>query len=152
MNKIINSLDIKKIAWLGAGAIFFMFDRYLKSIAIKEHSHFKIIGDWLIFNFVPNRNIAFSLPINGSGLNIIICLIIIGIILYLLLAKSNNLEKISFFIILLGAISNLIDRLQYSYVIDYLDLKWFTIFNLADVLISFGTILLIYSLLKKSHD
>lgn len=152
MSKIINSQNTKKIAWCLAGAIFFIVDRYLKSLAITEHNNFKIINDWLIFNFVPNRNIAFSLPVNGLGLNIIIGIVIIGITIYLSLVKLNNLEKISLFAILLGAISNLIDRLQYGYVIDYFDLKWFTIFNLADVLISLGTVLLIYSLFKKPHN
>lgn len=152
MNNKINSFDIKKIAWLIAGAIFFMFDRYLKNFALKEsiNSH-KIIGDLLTFNFIPNYNIAFSLPLHGLGLNIIISLIIATIIIYLLFSKLRLFEKIAFSAILLGAISNLIDRWQYGYVIDYLDLRWFTIFNLADVFISFGTITLIILLFKKSH-
>jgi hypothetical protein len=38
-------------------------------------------------------------------------------------------------LVLIGAISNLYDRLSYSYVIDYLDLKYFTVFNVADAMI-----------------
>jgi signal peptidase II len=152
MSKIISSQNIKKIAWLIAGAIFFITDRYLKDLAITTNQSHKILGDILSFNFIPNYNIAFSLPLKGPWLVIIISLIIMAIIIYLLSFKLKNSEKISFFLILLGAISNLVDRLQYGYVIDYFDLKWFTIFNLADVLITLGTLILIISLFKKSHD
>ncbi|MFZ2310722.1 MAG: signal peptidase II [Patescibacteria group bacterium] len=151
MSKIITSYNIKKIAWLIAGAIFFILDRYLKNLAITTDKSHNILGDILTFNFIPNYNIAFSLPLRGPWLTIVISLIIISIIIYLLFSKLKKIEKISFFFILLGAISNLLDRLQYGYVIDYFDLKWFTIFNLADVLITFGTIVLILSLFKKSH-
>jgi lipoprotein signal peptidase len=48
--------------------------------------------------------------------------------------------------IILGATSNLADRFQYGYVIDYFDLKYFTVFNLADVLIVGGTIGLLWFL------
>ena len=152
MSKIIASHNIKKIAWLTAGAIFFIIDRYLKNLAINSNGQLhKIIGDVLTFNFIPNYNIAFSLPFNGPWLKAIISLIILIIIVYLLFAKLKPLEKMGFFLILLGAISNLIDRWQYNYVIDYFDLKWFTIFNLADVLITGGAAILILSTFKKSH-
>ncbi len=50
-----------------------------------------------------------------------------------------------------GAISNIIDRLSYGYVIDYLSLRYFTVFNLADVMISSGAIILILKNLKKTN-
>lgn len=152
MNKIISSQNIKKIAWLIAGAIFFILDRYLKNLAVTANKSHSLLGDILAFNFIPNYNIAFSLPLHGSWLVITIALIIMAIITYLLLVKLKPLEKMAFFLILLGAVSNLIDRLRYGYVIDYFDLRWFTIFNLADVLITLGTIFLIFSLFRKSHS
>jgi signal peptidase II len=152
MSKIIASQNIKKIAWLIAGAIFFIIDRYLKNLAVTTNQSHDLLGDILTFNFIPNYNIAFSLPLKGPWLVASISLIIIAITIYLLSVKLKNYEKISFFLILLGAISNLLDRLQYGFVIDYFDLKWFTIFNLADVLITLGTVMLILSLFKKSHD
>jgi len=50
--------------------------------------------------------------------------------------------------VILGAAGNLFDRLKYGYVVDYLDLKYFTAFNLADVMIVAGVIYLIYVLIK----
>lgn len=131
-------------------AIFFLIDRYLKTIALTSKSK-TLISNLLDFNFVPNYKIAFSLPISGPWLSVLIGGVIVAIFYYLFLNHKHlkRLEFISFFGILLGAISNLIDRLSYGFVIDYLDLRWFTIFNLADAMISIGSIILFISLLKK---
>lgn len=151
MNNKFFSFYLKNIAWFSAGVIFFIFDRILKFLAISStvNSGQQIIGDLLLFNFVPNYNIAFSLPFSGLWLNILISLIIIILLAYLF--KTKGLEKSALYLIIFGAISNIIDRWYYGYVIDYLDLKWFTIFNLADTLICCGTIVLIFSIFKKSH-
>lgn len=45
--------------------------------------------------------------------------------------------------IVAGAASNLVDRLRWGQVVDYLDVPWFTVFNLADVLITTGVALLV---------
>ncbi len=150
MNNKILKLLIINIAWLFALAIFFMLDRFLKLLALNS-SEKTIIPNLLNFNFVPNYNIAFSLPLGGQYLNFLIGGIIIAIIIFIILNynRLKTLEFISFFGILLGAISNLIDRLQYGFVIDYLDLRWFTIFNIADALISICSITLFISLIKK---
>jgi len=150
MNNKISKLHIKNIAWLVALAIFFLIDRFLKLIAISSPTKI-IINNLLSFNFVPNYQIAFSLPVSGPWLSILISLVIITIFYYLILNYKHlkSLEFISFFGILLGAVSNLFDRLKYGFVIDYFDLRWFTIFNIADALISICSIILFISLLKK---
>jgi len=150
MNNKTLKLQIKNIAWLITLAIFFLFDRYLKLIALTTSSK-TIISNLLNFNFVPNYKIAFSLPVSGPWLSVLIGGVIIAICYYLFLnhKQLKNLEFISFFGILLGAISNLIDRFKYGFVIDYFDLRWFTIFNIADAMISVCSIILFISLLKK---
>ena len=156
MNNKIFKLQIKNIAWPFLVAIFFLLDRYLKFIAITywPNNTRQIFGDLLKFNFVPNSNIAFSLPLSGVWLSVLIAIIIVSITSYTIL-NAKHLSKLEIFSlsgIILGAISNLIDRLQYGYVIDYLDLKWFTIFNLADTLISVSTVILVIYLLKTKKD
>ena len=56
--------------------------------------------------------------------------------------------------IIFGAISNMLDRLKYGFVIDYLDLKYFTVFNMADVMIVGGVlgIILIFCRGKKVYN
>jgi signal peptidase II len=53
--------------------------------------------------------------------------------------------------IIFGAISNLVDRLKFGYVIDYIDIKYFTVFNLADIMIVVGcSVIVLPALLKKN--
>lgn len=133
--------------------IFFLVDRFLKLTAIKiAPLSISLIKQVLSFNLTVNQNIAFSLPLNGSWLNWPIVAIILYF-LWLLWRIKNDAsklqEKIAICLIASGAFSNLIDRLQYGYVIDYLNLKYFTIFNLADVMIVIGSLLLAWQTLKK---
>lgn len=145
-NNISKNKTLKNIAGLIVVAMFFSGDQILKSFARAQgqNTSFPLLGDWLRFHFVPNPYIAFSLPLGGMLLNLIITLIVLGLILgiiYLILQKKQQKALIiPLTFILFGAISNLLDRLLFGAVIDYLDLKYFTIFNLGDVMISLGVI------------
>lgn len=136
-------------------AIFFMADRYLKFLAINSQGKpgVELIGSFFSFNFIPNYFIAFSLPLGGVVVETIISVIILllaYLIFYLILSKKAKLGYIILLtIILFGAISNMIDRLAYGYVVDYLSVQYFTIFNLADVAISGGAIMIIMHNFKK---
>ena len=98
---------------------------------------------------VRNTGVAWSLFDNQTLLVLIIStIVIIGIIIYIKKNKPNtNIEKISYSMILGGALGNLIERLVYSYVTDFIDIHIFgynyPIFNLADTFIVIGAILLI---------
>lgn len=65
----------------------------------------------------------------------------------------STLEKISYIFLTGGIIGNLIDRIIYGYVVDYLRFIIFDynfpIFNLADICITIGVILLIINMLRK---
>ena len=128
-------------------AIFFIGDRLLKNwaLTLEINENYKILGDWLILSFAKNYNIAFSLPINGAWLLPVIFLIIVSIITLIVktIYQKKELEFSAIFLtfIVFGAISNMIDRLLYGYVIDYLAIKKFSILNIADVMISLGALL-----------
>jgi len=161
MNKLITKIKLQNIAIALGIAIFFMIDRGLKILAqnLSPEAYFKLLGDWFLFRFTPNPYISFSLPFSGILLNITIILIIISLIyyiFYLILSKKKYyLSHVDFkntiillTIILFGAISNILDRFLHGYVIDYLELKYFTAFNLADIMISGGIIILMIKTLK----
>lgn len=149
MNNKESKLHIKNIAWLIMLAIFFLIDRYFKLLAITISSR-PIITNLLNFNFVPNYQISFSLPISGSWLILLISFIIGGLLFYTAInyKKLRTVEFASLLGIIIGALSNLIDRFYYGFVIDYLDLKWFTIFNLADVMISISSLILFFYIIR----
>jgi len=121
-------------------AIFFLiFDRLFKIMAIKGwlEAPVSLLGKMFRLKFIPNYNIAFSIPFRGAWLIILILAIILLLFYYLFyyLRKKDYESFGVIFTVLLGAVSNLFDRVKYGYVIDYLDLKYFTVFNLADVMI-----------------
>jgi len=147
---------LQNIAFLSA-AMFFVVDRFLKARAISGSWKMPVdlLGSWLKFDFTPNYYIAFSLPLGGQLLLILTGVIILTIFFYsfyLLLAKKLKLDLfLPLTILLLGAISNFIDRAQYGYVIDYLSCRYFTVFNLADVLIVSAVVCILFKMLKKDN-
>lgn len=131
-------------------AMFFVLDRYLKFLSINLENDIYLIKNYLIFTFYPNKYISFSIPIGGLFLNVLLsCLIVLLLVnLFLLIKKKQKIEFLAWLTVLFGAFSNFWDRIKFSYVIDYLDFKYFTVFNLADVLIFFGCLVVLFSSFK----
>ena len=76
-------------------------------------------------------------------------IIIIIVTLIYFIRKTTGIEKYSFLIILAGALGNVFDRFFYSAVPDFIDIHyqnfhWF-IFNVADIFITIGVVLLLYT-------
>lgn len=109
----------------------------------------KIINNFFYLTYVHNKGAAFSILVGYRYLLIIITIIFLYF-LYNYLRKQVNifkLEIISYGLILGGVLGNLIDRILFGYVIDYLDFLIFNynfpVFNLADSFIVIGCIMLI---------
>lgn len=130
---------LKTAAFLIAAVLFFVLDRFLKFLALEGFFDPPIFlfGDIFKFNFASNYGIAFSLPLGGPILTIAISLTVLALLYFLiyLVKQSRKTEALILFALFLGAVSNLADRLSLGYVVDYLDLKYFTVFNLADAMI-----------------
>lgn len=145
--------DFKKMAVIYLAVIFFVaLDRFFKIFALTNQvGEFNLLGEILKFSYKANYYIAFSLPVYGVWLNIAVSLIILSLIIYLfkIWRKSDSGLIISLSAVILAAGSNLYDRLKYGFVVDYFDLKYFTVFNLADVMITVGVFLLLLHFYKK---
>jgi len=102
--------------------------------------------------YICNKNISFSLVIPQSILPTLLALIIFALlfILFKFQPKLSVLEKISLIFILSGAISNILDRLLFGCVIDFINLGFWPSFNLADAFISSGAIILIIQTLTHT--
>jgi len=139
---------------ISTAVIFFIaLDRFFKALAFSNQaSSLNLLGEILKFNFKANYYIAFSLPLKGFWLDAVIGLIILLLLFYLARAWQGGRSgaAVCLFAVFLGAASNLFDRLKYGYVIDYLDLKYFTVFNLADTMIIIGVANLL--LILKARD
>jgi len=111
--------------------------------------------------YVANPGAVFGLPVNQTFLLIIttlVILLIIPLFLYYLSARYRSpitsLCIICFGLILGGAIGNLIDRLRFAYVTDFIDIRlWgnfhWPAFNFADASIVIGTCTLAYALFRS---
>lgn len=139
-------------------SIVLIIDQFIKLIIknnIKLENQIEIIPKFFSIYYVENTGAAFSILSNNTTLLIIISVVIILLLDNLIKKEKtfNNLATFSLGIIIGGIFGNLIDRILYRAVIDYLSFTIlnynFPIFNLADIGITIGVILLIISMLKK---
>lgn len=99
---------------------------------------------------VHNTGAAFGLFRGSAMLFVWFALIVIGIILYFYSKIPRKAAPQIFVAIILGGtIANLIDRIRLGFVIDFIDMKFWPAFNIADAAITVGVICLIIYLLKK---
>ena len=135
--------------------VVFLADRISKILILKLSSfngNLDIeINKFLNFNLIWNEGVAFGWFSFNQQLyyNLLTLLIIlITLIILWMVLKTNSYEKLAYMMIFGGSAGNIYDRIQYSAVPDFIDFHinnfhWF-IFNVADIFITFGVILLIY--------
>ena len=136
--------------------LIFLLDRISKIYVIHLDEIFlnsEIISlKFINIQLIWNEGVAFGLFAfdDKSFYNMITGFIVIIILtLIYFIRKTRGIEKYSFLIILGGALGNVFDRFFYSAVPDFIDIHyqnfhWF-IFNVADIFITLGVILLIYA-------
>lgn len=127
------------------------FSKYIIRQKMSLAGSIPIIKSVFHITYVENRGIAFGLFPQGSSLFIVISLIIIlGIIFFERKKVIKSLkERFCLGLILGGALGNLIDRLRFGFVIDFLDFRIWPVFNLADSGVCIGGILMVFFLLRK---
>ena len=136
----------------------FFLDLITKNYALSSLiiNHSISINNFLNFTLAFNHGAAFSFLSDAGGWQrwffIIFSIIVILIITYILV-KEKNSKYIAFSFVIGGAIGNLYDRILYGYVIDFIEFHYnsfyWPIFNIADIAISIGIILLLYSMFAK---
>ncbi len=114
-----------------------------------------IIKNFFYITYTHNTGAAFSI-FTGKRLFLIVITIIVLIIIINYIKKNKITKKaelIALSLVMGGSIGNLIDRIVYGYVIDFIDIKIFgydfPVFNIADSFITIGVILLILTLNRK---
>lgn len=123
----------------------------IKNLSLIDYNFFKF-NLYLSFN----ENIAFGIPINKLLLYFVTT-IIIGILLYLIYVFSQKKQYNLVLVIILilgGAVSNIMDRIYYKAVVDYLDFRFWDFiwptFNIADAMIVSGALIWLYIDYKES--
>lgn len=151
-----NKQKIFKIAIL-----VFVLDQLIKIIVktnMNIHEQITIIPNFFSLYYVKNTGAAFSILQNNTTLLIIISVIFICLLNYFIKQEKEitKLLIISYGIILGGIYGNLIDRIISHSVTDYLSFNFFSyyfpVFNLADIAIVLGMmLLLICTIIEKKE-
>ena len=133
-----------------------LIDQLTKYLMFHNNKIF-INKDFLLFklDFVKNYGAAFNIL---SGNRILLSLISIFfsiILIYLILRRNTStiLDLYSYSFILGGTIGNGLDRIMKGFVVDFINLNIinFPVFNIADISINIGLILILYSIFKNKR-
>jgi len=113
---------------------------------IKPGTRIPLLGDWLQIHYVQNKGIAFGLLGHGPAFLLPLTLIATLLIAYLLYRTPPEERWWAWTLSLLlgGAAGNLIDRVRFGYVVDFLELSFWPTFNVADMAVSAGMAMLVF--------
>lgn len=140
------------------GFIVLLIDQIVKLIiknVLSLNQEVIVIKNFFSIHYLQNEGAAFSIFQNKT-LFLILTALICLVVLITYIQKENNLNKISTIslgLLLAGITGNLIDRLIYKKVIDFLSFTIFNydfaVFNIADIAITTGVFLLLISCIKE---
>ena len=126
--------------------VFDQLSKYYIQTTMVLNSSIPVIDGLFSITYIQNTGAAFSLMQGKTNVLILIqAFVILAILVYVFL-KKNPLHwslLVSLALIVGGGAGNLIDRIRYGYVIDYLHFHFWPIFNLADISVCIGCGLLI---------
>lgn len=153
--------------WLGVALMVVLLDQLTKTLIVGAFAYGDAMPVTRYFNLVRvhNEGAAFSFLANAGGwqrwffvgLGVVTC----GLMTYMLRQHAQQkLFALALSLIMGGAVGNVIDRLVYGHVIDFLDFHWtwlsglfyrghFPAFNVADCAISVGAALLVLDELRR---
>ena len=136
-------------------AIFIFVLDQLSKILIEKYIYddqIVVLKNIFSLTYVKNTGGAWGVM---NGIPIIFLILVPIVIVAVFMAAINShklLEKVSWYIIIGGALGNYIDRLTRGYVVDFLDFHIWPVFNVADIFVVIGCFLLIVSSFTKKSD
>lgn len=130
--------------------IILFIDQLIKLII--QNNNINIINKYISIIYVKNTGAAFSILSGNNSLLIVLSIIIFILIYYLSNNYHDILSDIDFGLIYGGLFGNLLDRIIYGYVRDYISILSFPIFNIADMGIVIGITLLIIHEIKEEKN
>ncbi|HEV8192529.1 MAG TPA: signal peptidase II [Ktedonobacterales bacterium] len=144
----------KDAAMVAFGLLVIIVDQLTKHwvqtyFAAHPGTAISLLGDVLTLDYTQNTGVAFSL-LSGQAIMfflIALAICVIGALYWRTRETGTLLLKVSFGLVLGGAIGNLIDRIAHQYVVDFIHFQIrsvfdFAVFNVADSAITVGVILL----------
>lgn len=130
------------------GIIIICIDQLTKNLVQVFDADVNIINNFLRIKYVQNTGAAFSMFKGHTTILILVSIVLLVLVYNLMFSyKETKLNNLSFGLIIGGIIGNLIDRIFFQCVRDFIDINIFNfpIFNIADMAIVFGIVLLLIS-------
>jgi signal peptidase II len=109
---------------------------------------------WFEFHYITNTGAAFGLFKNGNLFFIGVAIVVSAVVLYYYwhLPAGEWLLRLGLGLQLGGAVGNLIDRLRVGNVIDFIHVRYWFVFNLADASLVVGVALMAFLLLQQDFE
>ncbi len=137
----------------------FILDRLTKFLVrhfMFEGESIPIIENVFHLTYYRNPGAAFSLFEHKRAFFIVVTMVILGVILYYYFNLPEDKKAARFALALQfgGAVGNLVDRILSGYVVDFLDFRFWPVFNIADSAIFIGVFILCWEILTwpKEED
>lgn len=125
--------------------------KFLALHFLSETPSLPLIQNIFHLTLVKNTGVAFGLLRHASS-HIILLTVVSAAVLFVILFRAKRLyDRFALGLILGGAVGNLIDRLRFGYVVDFLDFRIWPVFNVADTCVSIGVGLLLLDLLLRKN-
>ncbi|NLC62594.1 MAG: signal peptidase II [Thermoanaerobacterales bacterium] len=120
--------------------------KHAVKLSLNPYDSIPLIKGVFNITYVQNTGAAFSILRGKTHFFTVVTLIVITVIIYTTIkfTPKNKWVRVLIAFILGGAVGNLLDRLRYGYVVDFLDFIVFPVFNVADMAIVTGALLLAY--------
>lgn len=130
------------------GVVIAAIDQLIKLLVntnLKPVGSVDVLGDVVKLTYVENRGVAFGMFQGMQWLFAVFTFVMLGAIIFLMFKRrpKSKFFYVSAALIIGGGIGNLIDRIFYGYVIDYISLSFFPpVCNFADYCITIGVFML----------
>ena len=151
----------KLLIYVIAIALLVIIDQITKYLIIKNfdlHEEKQLIGDFLVLTYIRNSGAAWG-SFSGKAILLLVFTFIIFIFIFRLLYRIWDIPKfkpvrICLLFVVGGAIGNMIDRIRFNYVIDFIFFKFinFPVFNFADICVTLSVIVLVLLFIFKYND
>ncbi len=142
--------------WIAALAALAL-DQYTKYVVVAGFApgESRIAVPHLLFwTYVQNHRGAFGLFGSQAWLLVGMAIVVLALFWFAFrdAAAKSALVQVAFGAIFGGAVGNIVDRFHYGYVVDFIDLRWWPVFNAADSCITVGVALLVISSIVKERS
>lgn len=149
----------KKIFYFGLALASFSLDQFSKIMILRTLRWGEVVEIFPFFSltYVGNTGVSFSLFNQSNPWVLIVVSLVLVVVFFVAFCVTHEANHmLAYTLVLSGATGNLVDRIYYGYVIDFLmfyiqDYHW-PVFNLADTYITIAAIIIIYDGLRKTKN